>query len=112
MARAKKPEVIVETLSKGKQEMVYTLVEKLAIGEKTFKVKYDVCSDSYEFQCYARAHVWSETECKWHPVHGIHYAHMKTEAKLYYMPPTRPVTIVNFAQDVMELRRIVTEILG
>jgi hypothetical protein len=112
MARAtNKTTVVSQNISKGSQDVIFSLLEKWPGAEgKTTKIKFEVRSDSYQFQCYAVASVWNENDLKWNRVHSIHHADMKTKNSLYYMP--RPATAADFAYDVAELRRVVTEILA
>lgn len=77
------------------------------------KVKFEIKSDSYQFQSYARAYVWSPVELKWNLVASIHHGVMKTETGLAYKPHCRngkPLAS-DFAIDREELVRRVTEIL-
>jgi hypothetical protein len=111
MARAKKPTIVSENISKGGQDVIFSLIEKwTSLTDKLLKVKFEVRSNSYDFQCQAVVSVWNEVELKWNRVHSIHHADMKTKHGLCYIP--RTANPADFALDVAELRRVATEILS
>lgn len=61
-------------LGKGSQEYIYT--EVLRLGPHTCRI--EIMSDTYRFQCYAIAKVWSTTELRWNDVTSVHYSQMNT----------------------------------
>jgi hypothetical protein len=104
MAKSNK-NVIVESVSKGDQDVNYQLIE-VVDGQK---LKFDLRSNSYKFQCYARVYVWNVAAQDWHLVHHIFPLQMQTADKLCYGQGVR--TPADFAKDVTELRRVAVAIL-
>lgn len=104
MAKSNK-NVIVESLVKGDQDVYFQMIE-LIDGQK---VKFDVRSNTYKFQCHARVHVWNVQAQDWHMVHHIFPLAMQTSEKLCY--GQKQPTGADFAADVTELRRVATAIL-
>jgi hypothetical protein len=71
-----------QTISNGRQAT--TAVSILTIG--TFKVRLTVKSDSYDFQCHAKAEVFNFDTLSWNHLYSIPFAQMKTPVGLVYRP--------------------------
>lgn len=76
------------------------------------KVRISIRSDSYDFQCYARIHVWRPAMLDWSHVHAIPYQQMRTKPGLCYLPNGAGMAPGNFAADIAELMRVAKEVLG
>lgn len=75
----------------------------------THKVRLNVRSNSYKFQCNAVAYVWHPTELKWNVVYSIPHPNMATPEGLVYssMADLTP----NFKSDLDALLAGATAIL-
>lgn len=80
-------------------------------GNAEFKVRFQISSDSFRSQCFARAEVWSPTELKWNSVHFIPYAAMKTPEGLAYYPSNSGVDWKHFRKDLETLINVTMEVL-
>lgn len=69
-----------QTKSSLLAERIYRLEE----GEQKFKVRIRIKSDSYDFQSYAIAEVYSPHTLSWNELDKIPYGNMRTPAKLAY----------------------------
>lgn len=91
------------------RKVLYTL--------KGRKVRLDLCSDSYEIQCYAKAYVFNNLQ--WELIYCIPHALMKTPAELAYSPNVvhspnhreQPNLSKKFDEDVALLKDRVRELL-
>lgn len=100
-------ETIAQTISEGRQtvdlhEVVYAIHE----DGRLQKLKFDISSDSYKFQCHARVHVWDNGTNQWNFVYAIPYSRMSTPETMYAWPQTKPKTFGYFKDDRDELRRV------
>lgn len=59
----------------------------LRIGPHTCQIC--IKSDSYDFQSFAVANVWSREALCWNKASSIHYSQMRTETKLAYEDANR-----------------------
>jgi hypothetical protein len=76
----------------------------------TAKVRIKICSDSYDFQGFARVELFSPTNLDWNVVGHIPYPEMKTPHKLAYMPTG--TARENFMADFDRLLGIVDGLVG
>ena len=90
---------------KGDQD--WSLREVYTQGK--FKVRIRIRRNAYDFQSYAVAEVWSESELKWNQVHTIPYSQMKTLAEVTYVD--RATSIARFWADREVLVAAVDKIL-
>lgn len=74
------------------------------------RVRIKICSDSYDFQSFARAELFSPTDLKWNVVGHIPYAEMKTPHKLAYIQTGKAKD--NFMADFDKLLGIVDGLVG
>ena len=86
----------------GRQDALFT--EILKDGDK--KIRIRIRRDSYTFQSHAVAELWDGK--KWHQVHSIHYANMKTATGLEFK---KNLAASDFAADRKELLRVAKEII-
>jgi hypothetical protein len=97
-------------VSRGRQDV--TLLQFATVG--AHKVRIEVKSDSYKFQCYAHLSVLDKEKMAWNPVVHIPHGQMHTPEGVCYQPDAREVTAHNqstlaakyFGADVNELIRI------
>jgi len=69
-------------IGKGSQDVIYTEIVRLYDPPNPeAKVRFTIKSDSYAFQSYARAHLF--TNGKWEHLCDIHFSQMKTPHQLY-----------------------------
>lgn len=96
--RTRKPadKVLTDTIAKGQQDAIATRVLQLQTGHK---VRLIVRSDSYSFQSYAHADVWSPATLSWNRIVNIHHSNMATAAGLCYGAPNAH----SFAKDMTSL---------
>ncbi|MGE8063752.1 hypothetical protein [Pseudomonas sp. NPDC089569] len=76
----------------------------------TAKVRIKICSDSYDFQSFARVELFSATDHKWNVVGHIPYPEMKTPHSLAYTQTGTDKN--NFMADFDRLLGIVDGLLG
>ncbi|MGF6281912.1 hypothetical protein ABH908_000055 [Pseudomonas frederiksbergensis] len=76
----------------------------------TAKARIKICSDSYDFQSFARVELFSPTNLDWNVVGYIPYPEMKTPHKLAYMPTGTDRE--NFMADFDRLLGIVDGLVG
>lgn len=76
----------------------------------TAKARIKICSDSYDFQSFARVELFSPTELKWNVVGHIPYTEMNTPHKLAYIPTGTAKD--NFMADFDRLLGIVDGLVG
>ncbi len=76
----------------------------------TAKARIKICSDSYDFQSFARVELFSPTDLKWNVVGHIPYPEMKTPHKLAYSPTGTAKD--NFMADFDRLLGIVDGLVG
>jgi hypothetical protein len=74
--------------SVAEQDVYYTEILTLK-GNKEYKCKLEIRSNSYQFQSYARAYVWSQEALKWNLVDDIAYTNMTTKEGLGYYPDVK-----------------------
>jgi hypothetical protein len=86
--------VLSTEIGRGSQDVYYT--EVLRIESHTCQIR--IRSDSYRFQCFATARVWSPAELRWNDASSIHYSQMSTEEGLAYGDPGR-VNANSFSAD-------------
>jgi hypothetical protein len=91
------------SIAAGRQDVKYKLIGQL--GE--YKIKIEIRSDSYAFQCYARVYVWKDLE--WSFIDSIHHAGMSTKSGLVYT--SDPEDATQFKHDKDKLIDIATKIL-
>lgn len=65
-------------VSKGSQSLIY--YELLKLGPHTCQISIE--SDSYRFQCHARAEIWSSRDLRWNPVTSVHFSQTATKSGL------------------------------
>lgn len=99
--------VLDQTVSAGQQSVTATRV--LDVGGKM--LRFRVKSDSYDFQSYARAELWSRSDGKWNEVHSIPYGLMKTPHQLFYLPNRSGVAIGRFEADLEQLQKVALNIV-
>lgn len=99
--------MIEQSISRGGQDLTARRI--LRVGPH--KVRLTVKSDSYKFQCFARAEVWNPADLKWNQVHSIPHGKMETEEGLCYLPGNRGENWSHFQKDLAELMRVVREVL-
>lgn len=92
---------ISQEIAKGQQSVTF----KEVVEWEGFKIKTEIKSDSYDFQCFASISVWKNLE--WSKVHSIHHGAMRTRSKLVYGTPNK----ADFAADATELFRVAKQIL-
>lgn len=68
---------------KGRQDVTYKAAWTHSSG---IKVRVNVKSDSYAFQCHAYLEAFSPTEQKWNRVVSLHHAEMTTVNGLIHYP--------------------------
>lgn len=92
-------------IATGTQSLIYreTLTVDLLI------CLIEIESDSYRFQCFAKATVWDQTDRRWHDVTDIHFSLMKTQEGLVYR---KGAGADDFALDRDELLKRLVEILA
>jgi len=79
-------------IGKSRQGVSYT--ELLEINVDVFaprdakkeKLRVRIYSDSYDFQSYAKAELYSPTRGEWSEIASRHYSQMGTPTKLAYLP--------------------------
>jgi hypothetical protein len=76
----------------------------------TAKARIKICSDSYDFQSFARVELFSPTDLNWNVVGYIPYPEMKTPHKLAYLPTGTAQE--NFMADFDRLLAIVDGLVG
>jgi len=79
---------------------------------KDLKIKLELESDGYDFQCYARAYVLDDL--KWNLIYSIPHEQMKTKSGLIYAVPYRNDATAaepEFKADVEMLKKYIAEIL-
>jgi hypothetical protein len=105
-------DTLVNTISRLSTQVLLDYIEVFTHKDgRVQKIKYSILSDSYEFQCYARAQVWDTNSNEWHHVYSIPYSLMKTEAKMYYWPASRNINFSNFSEDFETLRHTALKIV-
>lgn len=72
-------------MSKSRQGILYK--ETLQHIASQHKVRIEIYSDSYKFQCYARIEVFHPQELKWNKLEYIPSANMATPEQLVYSVP-------------------------
>jgi hypothetical protein len=77
--------VLHTEIGRGGQDVFYT--EVLRIGPHICQIC--IKSDSYDFQSFAVASVWSREALCWNEAASIHYSQMRTETKLAYEDANR-----------------------
>src|SRR5436305_512872 len=95
------------TIVLGQQSVDAELLGK--IGEH--KVRVTIKSDSYDFQSYARIHVWRPASLDWSLVYSLPYQRMKTPRQLCYLPNRRGLDKEHFRADTDELMATARAIL-
>lgn len=103
----KQSTMIEQSISRGRQDVTARRI--LRVGPH--KVRLTVKSDSYDFQCFARAEVWNPADLKWNQVHSIHYAEMATPEGLCYHPNKSGLKITHFTRDFDRLLTMVKQII-
>ena len=99
----------MKTLNKevgqGRQSAIY----KETLDHEGDKVRIEIKSDSYRFQCYARVSIFDGS--KWNQIDSIHHSRMKTEDGLVYRPNVLPNEkdfkadrdrLVSLAKDILD----------
>lgn len=79
---------------------------------KNLRIKLELESDSYDFQCYARAYVLDGLS--WNLIYSIPHSEMKTPSKLTYIRnyAIKPSDAeIQFKADVERLKKYIREIL-
>ena len=79
---------------------------------KGYRLKIEICSDSFREQCYARISVLKDLE--WSTLYTIPYEEMKTPNELIYGVKYRnnaSLAESEFKQDILRLKDIVNELL-
>ena len=100
-----KTTIIDETYSKGRQSTV--AIKIVTIG--TFKVRFTIKSDSYDFQSHAKAEIFNFETLSWNNLHHIPFAQMKTPIGLVYKPDG--LSKGYYSSDFATLNDVVTKIL-
>lgn len=95
---------ITKTLTAGRDDAKYLHILEIS----GHRLKVDIRSNSYDFQCHARVSRWNDS--KWELVHSIPYGAMKTPSGLVY--GRNPATDADYTADLTELLRVATAILG
>lgn len=90
-------------IAKGQQDFVYTGFFRTEDG---LKVRIRIKRDSYAFQSYAIAEVWSITDARWNEVASIHYSKMVPSDAYGKQSEFEAAAAV----DAIELLRIVKEV--
>ena len=102
-------ETTIEKITyKGSQSISFREIYKL--DEK--RIKLEIKSDSYDQQCYARAHILKDE--KWEPIYSIPYSEMITPKGLCYHVTYRNNAMAaekEFKSDIDRLKKYVGEIL-
>lgn len=97
--------LIDKMVSKGTQDVTYKEIFEL----NGRKVKVEVKSDSYDFQCYARVKVL-DVNNGWYVLYAIPYSEMKTRSGLYYVENWKNEKY--FMEDVESLKKMAKELLN
>ena len=92
---------------KGRQDVI--LKEILKYGD--LKLKVEIKSDSYRFQCYARISILDTQERKWNILHSIHYSNMQTPEKLVYSREEGQWLAAKFSGDRNKLIKMAQELI-
>lgn len=99
-------EFIYSDIARGRQSVNAIFL----FNRGTAKARIKICSDSYDFQSFARVELFSPTDLKWNVVGHIPYPQMKTPHKLAYSPTG--TTKDNFMADFDRLLGIVDGLVG
>lgn len=102
-----KANLLEEAINQGRQDVTARRI--LSLGD--FNVRLTIRSDSYQFQSFARAEVWSQATLSWNQVHSTHYAEMATPEGLCHLPNEQGLKINNFILDFNRLLTMVQQIL-
>ena len=97
--------LIDKMISKGTQDVTYKEIFEL----NGRKVKVEVKSDSYDFQCYARVKVL-DLHNGWYVLYAIPHSEMKTRSGLYYVENWKDEKY--FMEDVESLKKMAKELLN
>ena len=101
MQRSALETVISEHISKGRQSMNAERILALETGNRKIKIRFLVRSDSYDFQSFARAEVFSPDALTWNPLASIPYSNMKTKIGLVHQ--SGQVGLDAFEADLLTL---------
>ena len=99
-------------LSAGSQDVDYVELGRIEKNGTEVKVKIDIRSNAYKFQCHAEAYVWSHVDHTWNLAYSINPAAMATKEGLSYMPRSKAPTVRDFQDDRDTLVRQVNFILS
>lgn len=93
---------LTETIAKGQQDVNATSVFLLeGPGNSPFKVRTCVRSNSYGFQCHAKAQVFNQDTLSWNTIAEIPYSKMSTPKSLAYKQDGEERH--HFEKDIKEL---------
>lgn len=92
-------------VSMGIQDITYMEIFEL----NGRKVKVEVKSDAFDFQCYARVKVL-DVNNGWYVLYAIPYSEMKTRSGLYYAKDGKDEKY--FVEDVECLKKMAKELLN
>jgi len=99
--------ILEETINPGSRDVTARRI--LSLGD--FKVRLTIKSDSYRSQSFAQAEVWNPATLSWNQVHSLHYAEMKTQHQLIYLPAKSGLDIRHFTQDMDRLLEMTKQII-
>ncbi len=112
-------EVVDQQVSKGTQDVTIRLLTKLRLvtGEGrgkdlVYKVRFEVKSDAYKAQCYAKAEVWSPTDLRWNEVVRLRGEEMATEHGMHHKPFSLGTDPKAFDADLDRLAKMAEIILA
>lgn len=103
MATTKTFKIMDKQVTMGRQDVTLTILATFG----TDKVRFNLKSDSYVFQSYARAEVWSTSLMKWNEVASLRGEEMTTKAGLCYLPNNSGVKEIHFKTDLDRLEKMV-----
>jgi len=94
---------IESTISKGRHGV--TLKEFVKYGDE--KLRFNIYSDSYDFQCKASVSIYNKNDKKWNNLYSILPADMSTSSKLSY----RQYSERDFTTDLNRLKKMAKAII-
>ena len=108
--------VVDQQMSRGGQDVTFKLLATFRlVGDDnkdiTRKFRFEIKSDSYRQQCYARVEVWSKTSLCWNEVYRLRGEEMATPEGLHHKPFTMQNNPKAFDADLERLMKVVETVV-